>query len=169
MGRRTAFAMLLAIAAAAPAAAVPTKLANAAPSVDALIDRFLGALATKDRAALHRLRVTEREYRDTILAGTVEKGQPLRAWPDDVTSHFWGTIEDKSRAYEDYLLNVYGGRRFRVKSVSWDKGVAEYATYTGWKQLRLELEDEAGAAVRLATGSVAEVDGQYKFVSFIRD
>ena len=169
MGRRIALVIVLAIATAVPATAVQRKLADAAPSVDALIDRFLGALATKNRAALHRLRVTEREYRDTILAGTVEKGEALRAWPDDVTSYFWGAIEDKSRAYEDYLLNMYGGRRFRVKSVSWDKGVKEYATYKGYKQLRLELEDEAGAAVRLATGSVAEVDGQYKFVSFIRD
>jgi hypothetical protein len=145
------------------------KLKDAAPSPEALIDRFLTALKNMDREALTRLRVDEEEYTKAILLGTVPKGQPLRKWPDDVCHLFWGFVEDKSQHYQDYLLNRYGGRTYTLKSLTYEKGTQTYATHTAYKQLRLELTDPDGNPVNLATGSIAEVGGQYKFISFIRD
>ena len=147
----------------------PRKLETAAPSREVLIERFLETLRTKDETALHALRVTEAEYVGLILAGSVEPGQPLRHWPEDANRYFWSGFDLKSRYYERYLIGEYGGRAYRIKSVDFDKGTKAYATYEAYRQLRLVLEDEAGKDVPLATGSIADVGGQWKFISFIRD
>jgi hypothetical protein len=146
-----------------------SKLDHAAPSIETLIDQFLNALAAKDRAALHQLRVTESEYLDTILPGTVAVGAEQRKWPENVSKFYWAQMNDKSTFYEGFLLQKFGGRKYRFKSVQYEKGTQQYATYSAFKQMRLALEDGDGAPVELATGSVAEVDGHYKFISFIRD
>src|SRR5262245_20923151 len=48
------------------------QLQNTAPSIDTLITRFLAALTAKDRKALQRLRVNERDYIDVIKPGQIE-------------------------------------------------------------------------------------------------
>lgn len=153
-----------------PVAPRPTyQLADAAPSIDELIDRFLRALAAEDGEALHRLRATEKEYTEYFLPGNVEPGEPFRQWPAEVNRFYWGLLEDKSRAFEGWLMRTFGGRRFKVKSVSYEKGTKEWAGFKAYRQLRLRLEEESGATDSLGTGTIAEVGGQYKFISFISD
>lgn len=145
------------------------RLQDAAPSADALIARFLGALERKDAAALRRLRVTEDEYLKIILPGSVEKGQPLRKWPDEVCRYFWSEINAKSLYSEEYLLGTWGGHTYQIKSVDYDRGTKEYASYTAHRQLRLTVVRDDGEEGVLATGSIAELGGQFKFLSFKRD
>jgi hypothetical protein len=145
-------------------------LEDAEPSAEQLIDQFLGALARKDPDALHRLRVTETEYREILMPTSVPEGQPLRQPSKEFADLAWGLIDEKSRYYEQSLLAQYGGRQLRLATVSYDKGDAKFAGYTARRQLRLALEDViSGERVEIATGSIAEVAGRYKFVSFIRD
>ena len=155
----------------APATGAPARvrLEDASPSMDDLLDRFLASLAARDKAALRRLRVTEDEYRRLILPGSVDPGQALRAYRDDVNKYFWDTLNGKSIYYEANLLYEMGGHQYRVKDVTFRKGTKSYATYKGYKQLSLVLENEHGQIGHLDTGSIAEVDGQFKFISFIRD
>ena len=148
----------------------PHRLANASPSTDALIERFLEALDKRDAATLRHLRVTESEYRSIILPGTVPPGAPRRQYRDDVTEYFWGTMNGKSASYEKNLLDTVGGHGpSKVKTISYAKGEQQYADYKAYKQLRLVVEDGSGREVDIRTGSIAEIDGQYKFISFIRD
>jgi hypothetical protein len=51
---------------------------NARSSLDSLIDEFVEALSTNDKKSLTRLRVTEREYLDIIVPGTVPVGAEPR-------------------------------------------------------------------------------------------
>jgi hypothetical protein len=145
------------------------KLVNAAPSEAALIERFLRVLAERDRDAFGRLRLTEAEYREIILPGNVEPGQPFRNYPEEVSRYAWQNLNTRSLYHEDNLLVSFGGRNLTVKAVEYDKGTKKYASYTAYKQIRLTLLDADGAEVKLATGSIAAIDGQYKFISFIRD
>src|SRR4029450_3097531 len=80
---------LLLMASTKPAA----KLSDGAPSADALISRFFDALERRDQPALRALRVTEREYLAVILPGSVEKKQPRRKWPEEVSRYFWSEID----------------------------------------------------------------------------
>jgi len=146
------------------------RLENASPSAEDLIRRFLEALDNKDPAALRHLRATESEYRNIIVPGTVAPGAPPRHYREDVSRYFWGTLNGKSAAYEKNLIDTEGGRGpTKVKSVSYKKGTTRYADYTAYKQLRLVVENGSGEKREIWTGSIAEVDGQYKFISFIRD
>jgi len=146
------------------------RLENGAPSSDALIQRFLQALDQKDERALRSLRTTESEYRSIILPGTVPPGAPRRHYRKDVADYFWGVMNAKSAYYEQYLINTAGGRGpSTLKLVTYKKGRQQYADYTAYKQLRLVVEDGAGHEQDIRTGSIVEVGGRYKFISFIRD
>jgi hypothetical protein len=153
----------------AASAATKPALENASASVEALIDRFLDALAKKDREALRSLRVTESEYRTLIMPGAVPPGSPLRNYPDDVSEYFWSVMNTKSAYYESYLVNTIGGRHFMATGFSWANGTQDYATHTAFKQLRLTVEDGDGHEDEVKTGSVVKVGDCYKFMSFIRD
>jgi hypothetical protein len=145
------------------------KLDGGVPSQTALVERFLDALRKNDASALHDLRVTEAEYLSVILPGSVEPGQPLRAWPQDANRYFWGILDTKSRYSEAHLLEEYGGRTYQRKATEFAKGTKTYATYNAYRQLRLVLTGEDGEDVRLSTGSMAELGGQWKFISFVRE
>jgi hypothetical protein len=158
-----------ATAVAGPQSSRP-RLDDASPSAEALVQRFLEALDNKDGGALRRMRTTESEYKKIILPGTVPRGTALRHYPDDVSEYFWSILNTKSAYYEQYLLETAGGRGpSKVKSVSYKKGTKTYADYTAYKQLRLVVEDGAGKERDIFTGSIAEIDKRYKFISFIRD
>jgi hypothetical protein len=153
-----------------PAATEAQRLSNASPSADALIQRFVEALDKHDAATLRHLRVSESEYRSVILPGTVPPGAPRRHYRDDVAEYFWGVMNGKSADYEKHLLDTVGGHGpSKVKTISYAKGEQQYADYKAYKQLRLVVEDGSGREVDIRTGSIAEIDGQYKFISFIRD
>jgi hypothetical protein len=145
-------------------------LEDAEPSAEQLIDQLLGALARKDPDALHRLRVTETEYREILMPTSVPEGEPIRQTPTEFADFAWGRLDEKSRYYEQSLLFQYGGQQLRVKGMSYAKGDKKYAGYSAHQQLRLLLEDMvSGDQVELATGSIIELAGGFKFVSFIRD
>jgi hypothetical protein len=154
---------------AAPAAEGTATLESGAPSREALVERLLAALRATDAEALHRLRVTRSEYTGLILPGTVPEGEAVRTWPENVTEYFWRVLDQKSLYYERHLLEQFGGRTLRVKSLDFDKGTRRFATYRAYRQVRLTLEDDTAREVELATGSIAEVAGTFKFISFIRD
>jgi hypothetical protein len=145
------------------------RLHDAAPSIDILVQRLLAALAAGDRTALERLRVDQEEYLRVILPGNVEPGTPPQRMPADKARFFWDVMNTKSAYSAQNLLNEFGGHRYQVKDIAYAKGKKQYAWFTAYEQLRLTLEDEGGEQRELRTGSIAEVRGAFKFVSFLRD
>lgn len=144
-------------------------LEGGARSQRALIDDLLQALRNKDGHALRRLRVTEAEYRDVIIPGNVPPGQPRRDLAAAWKEYAWANLDDRSTVHEHRLLADYGGQDLRVEEVSFEEGGQEYAGYTAHRQLRLKLRNSEGTERELRTGSIAEVAGTFKFISFIRD
>jgi hypothetical protein len=146
------------------------RLDNPSPSADELIRRFLDALDKRDGKALRGLRATESEYKTIIMPGSVPAGAPLKRYDDQVSEYFWSILNTKSAYYEQYLLETAGGHGpSKVKSVTYQKGTKTYADYTAYRQLRLVVQDGTGSDRDIWTGSIAEIAGQYKFISFIRD
>jgi hypothetical protein len=143
-------------------------LQGGASSKEELAQRLLKALERRDLEALRRLRVTEFEYKDVIMAGTVPAGESLRVLRPDVADYAWKTLNTKSLYYERYLLHELGGKHYELQDMKFAKGVTDYATYRAYRQLRLAVTSD-GSQAEVATGSIAEVQGQYKFISFIRD
>jgi hypothetical protein len=142
------------------------ELVNGARSVDALLDQFLASLAAKDEHALHRLRVTEQEYRGIIIPGTVKPGEPPRQVEDTPSQYFWRMLDQKSQDVGHLFIQRFGGQRYTRKEVTYTKGVRKFLGYTAIGEVRLHLEDASGTETILPTGSIAEVNGRYKFIGF---
>lgn len=154
----------------APQAAAPhPPLSGGASSVDDLLAKFVAAIEAKDVAALDALRVDETEYRKIIMPGSVKPGQPPQKLSAAADQYFWESLDTKSRYGGRALLAGYSGRKYRVTNVKWLKGVDEYAWFRCYDRLELTMVDEKGEEHVLNTGSVADVDGRFKFISFIRD
>jgi hypothetical protein len=143
------------------------ELTGAAASQSELIERLLTTLSAKDLDALHALRATESEWK-AMFEWQVPVGARPRVTRADVQELAWRMLDTKSLYYERYLIERYGGRRWDVKAVSFSKGTDEWAGYRAHRQLRLDLVDDGNEA-ELATGSIVEVDGRFKFASFVRD
>lgn len=140
-----------------------------AGSQQELVDRLLQALKDEDGNALRRLRVTKSEYLDIVVAGYVEPGQPKRRLAVSWQKFAWANLVTRSEQYELQMLQQFGGRALTVTSMSFEQGEKQYAGYRAYRQLRLDVVDATGTEGQLRTGSVAEVDGKFKFISFIRD
>lgn len=147
----------------------PMPLSGGASSVDELLGRFLRALEASDRTALEALRVGEVEYRKLIMPGSAKPGEPPQKLSPAADQYFWESLDTKSVYSAQFLLAHFGGRKYRIKDVVWQKGVDDYLWYRCYDRLEMTLVDDAGAEHVLNTGSVAEVGGRFKFISFIRD
>lgn len=145
------------------------RVTGGAPTMKDLLDRFLAAIRANDRGALDELRVTEDEYRKVIIPGNVEKGEPPQVLKEDASQYFWGLLNTKSVYYREAILRKHGGKSYAIKDYFFEKGSKEYAWFTAHRRLALTLVDESGEEFGFNTGSIVEVDGRFKFASFIRD
>jgi len=147
----------------------PLPLSGGASSVDELLGKFVQALGANDRTALEALRVNEREYRQVIMPGSAKPGEPPQKLSPAADEYFWESLNTKSVYSGQFLLSHFGGKRYQIKDVAWLKGIDDYLWFRCYDRLELTLVDDAGAEHVLNTGSVAEVDGRFKFISYIRD
>jgi hypothetical protein len=152
-----------------PPPAPHLRLTDGERSIDGLLDKFRHALATNDKALLRRLRVTEDEYRDLIMPGSADPGKPSAQYNEQASQYFWGVLNGKSIYVEANLLHDFGGKDLTIDSVEYRKGIKKYRDYTAYKQLTLMVKQPGEEPERMRIGSIAEVDGWYKFISYVRD
>lgn len=143
---------------------VPFALSKASRSVDELADKLVAAVARNDRGALDALRMTEREYTDLVVPGTVDIGQPARASSDFAKRTFWKLLDKRSGDFGEALLGQFGGRRLHRVSIALSDEPKHYAWYEALGQLRVTAADDDGQEVLLRSGWVAEVNGDYKLI-----
>jgi len=153
-----------AAATAASRQSPPRQLTNASPSIDALMQQLLDAVAKNDPASLQRLRVTETEYQTIIVPGTVAPGQPPRIIDAETTHFYWTLLDKRSRDFSAIILKDFGGQKLRRTSLEFTKGPQQYGGYTAYGRVDLHVVDEQGNAGLVRSGTIAEVDGQYKLI-----
>ncbi|MFM7140488.1 MAG: hypothetical protein ACKO2K_01020 [Alphaproteobacteria bacterium] len=138
--------------------------------MDDLVTAFLAALRRGDAGGLEKLRIGREEYLDVVLPGTVEPGEPLQRVDREKAGPFWWDyLSERSDLHRDDLVRLFGGRNLALVGMRFAKGVKPYANHVAHRRLVLELRDADGEIRDLQTGSVAEVDGRFKFISFVRD
>lgn len=145
------------------------RLAGGASSVDELIDKFAAALRTKDKEKLRSLRVSQDEYLKVILPGSIDEGAPRPRYTQEEQEYFWGLLNGKSVYVEANLMSSWGGRDIKVTAHDFRRGTKKYADYTAYKQLILKFKDGEGNEDAMKIGSIAELDGRFKFISYVRD
>lgn len=160
-------ALLVTTTSLAKASTPAPSLTGGTKTKEELVARLVDALAHQDRDKLRALRVNQEEYVDIILRGSVPPGQPLRNWPPEVSGYFFRDLDTKSRYAEQHLLELFGGHDMKVESFEFANGKTQFANHVAYRQLRVKVKDTTGQEVELATGSIAEVNGRYKFISFL--
>jgi hypothetical protein len=145
----------------------PITFADGAPSVDALMDQLLDALARQDEAALTRLRVSKEEYTRIIMPGQIKEGQDPPKPDQKVNDFAWSLLNTKSLYFSQNLIKEFGGRTSIRKGVRFTRPPLEYAWYRAFGEVRLTVEDpEDKRQYQLSSGWIAEVGGKYKFIGF---
>ncbi len=145
------------------------RLEHAAPSIDRLIEDFVQAINDRDKVRLRQLRVSQEEYLGVILPGSVGPGERRPRYNQEEAEYLWGMLNGKSVYVEANLIASFGGHHATVTEKEFRKGMKRYADYTAYKQLILTLKDDKGTEATMKIGSIAEVDGQFKFISYVRD
>lgn len=150
------------------AGAPPRGLANGAPSLDVLVNRFLVALSSGDHDALDEMRVSEAEYRGLIVPGSVAPGEPPQVLSKEASLYFWQDLNARSTYTRNELLRRFGGKSLALVDFHFDKGTRRFANHVAHRRLVVTARDEHGEDVEIRTGSIVDVDGGFKFVSFVR-
>lgn len=161
-------AMCPALAAPVPtptsASARPPALAGGASSIDALVDRLLAAVAANDPQQLRALRVTEDEYLGIIVPWTVPPGHPPRGTSAKSAAYMWRGLETRSDYFMQALLDEFGGHALARRAQSFTKAPQAFGGYTAYGKLQLDVVDADGRSGVLRSGTIVDVNGQYKFI-----
>src|SRR5262245_4040382 len=168
---------LLGLLAAPLGAAEPTtagqapaahELRGGGTSVQQLVEKLLVAIKQKDEGALRSLRVNQDEYRQIIVPGSVEPGKPARQLVEDWIEFGWNSLDEKNRHAERAMLDHLGGKDLTLRKVTF-RGERQYAGYRAYRLPTLQIGNPGAEDLSIETGSIAEVDGRYKFIGFLKN
>lgn len=152
-----------------PASRYGVAFVGGVASLEELLDEFVTAIERGDADRLRALEVTRAEYLGILMPGHVEPGAPLQRIGDEAAEYFYESMATRSAHYLQALLNELGGTRHQIVDYRFGKGVRQYDGYASYRRLRIRALDPAGKPVQIAAGSIVEVEGRFKFNSYIRD
>jgi len=142
----------------------PPRLENAQPSAWALAELVLLALEERDAVTLNSLRITEREYKEIIFP-EFPQAQPGHNIPVDFP---WFHLNLKSLSGLQDAVDSYGGEEYELLDVFPTQGIDQHRTFRILKKVELRVRRKADgkeAQIRVF-GSVVDLGGQYKILSF---
>lgn len=141
-------------------------LAGAEPSRDALVQRFVAALETRDTATLRRMLVTRDEFAFLYYPTTPQGFPPYRL----EAGLMWELLQKGNRGGLTKALRERGGKPLGVSGYECDPYPSEEGRNKVWGPcvlLRKPLEGEQGDTIRERLFSqVIERDGRWKFLNY---
>lgn len=135
----------------------------------ALLEEVARHLCQQDRSALEALSVTEDEYRNIVLPGSVAIGERPARMPAEKVEFFTRLHRTKSAYGLAALLPActMGGLTFRRAEVP--ETLEQRGGYTLIREPRLVFADAQGSEVVLDPGLVVYFDGKAKILSYHSD
>jgi hypothetical protein len=162
MTQRLALTVLVALSVSCGA---PPPLEHTLPSASSLAAAVLLAVEKRDRSALERMSLGEREFRDHVWP-QLPAARPGRNLP---FSYVWGDLRQKSDAALSKTLAEHGGRWYELLRVEFD-GETDYSTYRVRRDATLHVRTSDGTDTTLRVcGSMIEKDGVWKVFSYVVD
>lgn len=132
-------------------------------SIEVLAGAFLDAIARADAQALRDLLVTEEEFH-AWLWPEFPMSDPAMNVPEGFA---WRNLAVKSDKGLRKILREHGGRRYEVRWVRFVEDAEDYPSFRVLGGTRIDVRDGQGAPVTItAAGSVVQLNGHYKFMSF---
>lgn len=143
------------------------QLSESAGSIDALIKEALNAYAGNDTATLQRILITQKEF-DTYLYSEFGKHYPAaRDTSTQVREFIWNNHTLSAAKAMRKSLRELGGQEMELVSVNFRDGIKDFGSYKIHEgtnvKVRLKDGDEADM---VALGSIVEMNGRYKLLSY---
>lgn len=138
-------------------------LSGGARSLAQLVHAFVAALERRDTAALGKMAIGPGEFIDFYYPSSSFARPPYRQSPALV----WFQFQQNSRKGLSRALDRYGSRASGLRSFDCPEEPAPLGQARVWQDCQLEW-DLRPARIRLF-GSIIELNGQFKFVSYAND
>jgi hypothetical protein len=145
--------------------AEPTALSGGAPSRQALVDRFVNALAAHDTAAFRDMVLTRAEFAWLYYPHTRYTAAPYRMAPELL----WFQIENASSRGFGRLLDRLGGQHLDVVGHRCPAHARLEGPNRVWEECTLQVSKDGQTAELRLFGSILERGGVFKFVSYAND
>jgi hypothetical protein len=143
-----------------------TSLVGGSQSRDALVKRFVHAVATRDTADLLAMVIHGREFADLYYPDSPYARPPYHQPP----SFAWRLIQDPSTAGLTKLLQRLGGKPMTFVAERCDPKVAREGRTTRYAGCLVTVVAAAGDTVtKRYFGSIVERGGAFKFLSYTND
>lgn len=140
-------------------------LADGMPSDTALVHAFLAAVSARDSVTLSRLALSRAEFAWLYYPAHIYARPPYEL--DPLTS--WMMIEGNSRKGFLRVQREYGGQRLRYVTHACRPAATVRAPVREWNQCEVGLKVGDYETVKRLFGSIVEIGGRYKFVSYAGD
>lgn len=141
----------------------PTALSGGAPTLDGLVERFIGALEAADTAAMAGLLVTRAEFAWLYYPHTLFTAPPYELPP----GLLWFQIENGTSRGFGRMMERMGGRPAHAEGYACPSEPLVEGPNRLWKNCVVHLRPPAGEARDLRLfGSILERGGAFKFVSY---
>ncbi|MEW5702443.1 MAG: hypothetical protein AB1792_09460 [Candidatus Zixiibacteriota bacterium] len=146
------------------AATTPPLLTETSPSVEALCERILQALAASDTLTLHQVCLTRYEH-DSVLVPNMPIGQADVS--KDLDFAWYLLVMGRQKGIRR-ALSDYGGQILELVRVQFMTAPEQYGPLTVHRKISVTVRDETGQELPLGIfGSVVEHHGQFKLVSIV--
>jgi hypothetical protein len=132
------------------------------PSRDSLVAAMLAATSARDTTALVRMRLTAAEYAWLYYPAHIYTAPPYELDPGT----FWMMIEANNSKGLGRLLHHRGGNRIVLRSYECQASEAVRAPVREWNRCTLQLTVNRVESNEQLFGSIVEIGGRYKFVSY---
>ena len=137
-------------------------LTSGAPSRDALVRAFVGALAARDTARLARLALDRNEFA-YLYYPTAPQGLPPYDLPPDL---MWFTLQTGSDKGLQRALEAGGGRTLRLASYRCDPAPSREGENLVWGPCVVRYRMDGRVREARLFGLILERQGRFKFVSY---
>ncbi len=137
-------------------------LAHAAESTVELVNRVLAATTMRDTAALLRLGLSKAEYGWLYYPHHIYTDPPYELDPGT----FWMMIQGNNSKGLERLLRYRGGFQLKRKALNCKPSTAVRPPLREWNQCELVLVVDGQEQKEQLFGSIVEIDGRYKLVSY---
>jgi len=140
-----------------------TAFVGGSPSREALVRRFLKALAANDTADIRAMVIHAREFADLYYMDSPYSHPPYR----QSVSLAWRLIQDPSLTNISTLMAKRGGQPIAYVSDACDPKVQPEGKTTRYTGCLVTVRENGGQPVnRRLFGSIVERGGQFKFLSY---
>jgi hypothetical protein len=138
-------------------------LTGGEPSPEALVRRYLAALARRDSTTLGTLIVTRAEYGYLAFPNTALALPPYQLDP----AYAWFHLRSESESGIRRALAKYGGGALEYDAHQCSADATEGRAATIWEDCRVQLRVGNGMPFEVAMfGAIIEYRGQFKFLSY---